>query len=838
MKFSLKWLADFIDTASFFNDPNSLSEALTQAGLEVEAFEDQKSRFQNVVLAELKSVEKHPQADRLTLCEVFDGSKDHSIVCGAKNHKSGDKVVLALPGAVLPGDFAIKKTRIRGVESEGMLASCLELGFEQEEKEGLWILPKEAKTGMALSEYLGLEDVIFDIAVPPNRSDCLSHKGLAREISCLFSIPFSEKKFSIEGTASLSVKKSLKVEVKDNKSCPRYCGRLIEGIQVKESPLWLKERLKSLGLKSINNVVDITNFVLWDRGQPLHAFDRNKIQSLTVDKSQKAEKFLALDENELALTGEELSIRDENRVLALAGVIGGMDSSITEETKNIFIESACFAPEKIRRASRRFGLETESSYRFARGIDITSVQEAMDLACYLIQKEAGGSISEDFYDIYSEQSKPEQIKISLDDLETRLGYRVQSSQFQNWMERLSCKVIPILFENSGSYRREKTEKAKPDQYSNQAADFKVTSPSYRTDLKIKEDLIEEFARLEGYDKIPETLPSLIQQPEDSDSYFLNSQKLIQFLSGKGWLEAVNYSFSDPDYYREFLKEKFFLEGLSENPLNRENNKTAQDKKTFPVDNPISRQFSLMKPLLAPDLMRNIVSNFRHNNKSGQLFELSPVFYQEGEEYKQESHLGLALWGSPVDIWKSKDVPNFYQIKSVLESAFEAFRIKGCLWKNADISFLHPKQSLVLSFKNKILGFLGSLHPKLQQKYKIPLDIALAEIHWGLLDQELKKPLRFKAFSSLPSVEKDLCFVIPPAIAVGDVSREIKKTLGSLCEKIEVFDIYEKQEERFVSFRMYLTPQDKSWTDEQLQDFLNQVIQNAHKKFSIRLKSEI
>ena len=325
-----------------------MAERLTQAGLEVEALEDQKARFQNVVVAQIDSAKKHPHADRLSLCQVSDGSKTYSIVCGAKNYKPGDKAVLARPGAILPGDFKIKKARLRGIDSEGMLASKKELGFESE-GEGIWILPPEAERGQSFAQFMGWDDIFFDIAVPPNRSDCLSHKGLAREIACLFGLSFSESSargLSLKEDKSLSVKQSLPVTVKDPKACPRYCGRLIEGVEIKESSAWLKARLQSLGLKSINSAVDATNFVLWDRGQPLHAFDRDKIQSLSVGCAKGGEKFLALDERELALTEEDLAIKDKNKILALAGAIGGMDSSVTEKTKNIFIESALFAPEK------------------------------------------------------------------------------------------------------------------------------------------------------------------------------------------------------------------------------------------------------------------------------------------------------------------------------------------------------------------------------------------------------------------------------------------------------------------------------------------------------------
>lgn len=803
MKFSLNWLSDFIKTKDFFKEPEKLAERLTQAGLEVESYENQKAQFENVVTAKIESVEKHPQADRLTLCKVSDGSKKYNIICGAKNHKPGDKVVLAKSGAILPEDFKIKKTRIRGIESEGMLASRKELGFESEEQ-GIWILDKETAVGQNLSDFLNSNDVVFDIFIPPNRSDCLSHKGLAREISCLFDLDFSVKNLSLKG-GKLSVKKSLPVEVKDSQACPRYCGRLIEGVTIKESPAWLKDRLKSLGLKSINNVVDITNFVLWDRGQPLHAFDRDKIQSLIIESSKKGEKFLALDESEKILTGEELSIRDKDRILALAGVIGGMDSSITEKTKNIFIESAYFAPEKIRKTARRLGLETDASYRFTRGIDLSAVQEAMDLACVLIQKEAGGVISKDFYDIYNQDTSPrEKIQISLENLESRLAYPVKASQFQNWMKRLGCQI--------------KSSKNS----------FSVVPPLYRLDLNIKEDLIEEFARLEGYDKVPEHLCSLNGQIKNSDPQFLNSQKLITCLSGKAWHQAINYSFCDPEYYKEILNDNLYLEDLIKDS-------GKSNKKSFSLNNPISQKLSLMKPILVPDLIKNVVSNFRHNNKFGQIFELSPIFYQEKEDYKQDLHLALARWGSPLDIWKKQEPANVYYIKSVLKSVFDTFNLKSWSWKKSEIDFLHPGQSLLLTLRKQVVGFLGTVHPQILQKYKIPVDVAVAEIHWGLIAQSEKRALKFKALAPLSTVEKDLCFVIPPSVSVGEVRKEIKKSLGDLCEKVELFDIYDKKGERSVSFRLYFQPKEKSWTDEELQKFLNQVIETMQKKFSIHLK---
>ncbi|MCY4321933.1 MAG: phenylalanine--tRNA ligase subunit beta [Bdellovibrionaceae bacterium] len=826
MKFSLKWLSDFIEVDSFFEDPSKLAVALTQSGLEVDAFEDQKAQFKNVVTAKIKSVKKHPQADRLTLCEVQTDKQTYSIVCGAKNHKQGDNVILAKVGAILPGDFKIKKSRIRGVDSEGMLLNRSELGFDSKD-EGIWILPKNTEIGKSFSELESLDDVVFEITVPPNRSDCLSHKGLAREISALFSIPFSQKDFSFKRADDLSIQKTLSVEVENKQACPRYCACLIEGIKIKESPYWLKKRLKSLGLKSINNIVDITNFVLWDRGQPLHAFDRDKIENIRVALAKK-EKFLALDESEMELTKEDLTIRDKKSVLALAGVMGGLDSSITNQSKNIIIESAFFTPEKIRKTSRRFGLETDSSYRFARGVDSFAVKSAMDFACYLIQKEAGGKISKDFYDLnYLDQTKSS-IKIGLSDLSERLGYSVSAEQFKIWMKKLGCEVsssnvsaqsiVSSLFKNK-NFRENKNLST---------YEFEVTPPSYRSDLKIKEDLIEEFARLEGYHKVPETLPMSLL-PNDSDSEFLNSKKWIDFLSFRSWFQAVNYSFCDPDYYKEFLGKNLYLE-------NTLHIKLDSQKQSFSIDNPISQNFSFMKTLLIPDIVKNISYNFRRNNKFGQIFELAPIFYQKADSYYQEFNLAMGLWGEASDIWRQKNIPNFYVIKSALESCFKVFGLKAYQWEIGQVDFLHPKQTLILKFQKQHIGFVGTLHPSFCNKYKIKSDVALAELNWSILNKAHKKELKFKSFSNLLTVEKDLCFVVPLKVPVNEVQQEIKKSLSGLCEKVEIFDIYTKKDQRFISFRIYLTPKDQSWTDKELQDFLNKAIQSVNKKFAIQLKS--
>ena len=920
MKFSLKWLSDHTQTESFFKDPKQLASKLALSGFEADSIEDLSLRFQNIVTVRIDMVKKHPQADRLSVCKVSTGERVFSIVCGASNPRAGDRAVLALPGAVLSSRLKIKKSRIRGVESEGMLCSKEELGLDPKDPDlptkqtedqtgqnakseqvgGIWLLPPETPIGQSLAKYLQMDDLIFEISIPPNRPDCLSHKGLAREISSLFSLPFFSyqtpplsNSTNLKGTSATSdraetldateqvnskttapnqtdtlldaaafpldkpsketqtdghylqevrklaslkelpsdffnspfpLKKQLPLQVEREQDCPRYLGQAIKGLKVKSSPLWLKLRLKSVGLKPINNVADVTNFVLRDMGRPLHAFDMDKIKGkVSVSLAKKGERFLALDGQEMILKGEELCIRDERGVLALAGGMGGMESSIQEGTKNVFIECALFQPERIRKMIQSQGIDSLSGYHFARGLDFFDLREALHLACLLIQREAGGAISKEFYDISAPAPVQRSIKIHLSDLRDRLGFEVSGEAFKTQMK----KTLSSVYEKEKGQKAESKEQglkkdsppsssfhSKPSVNDNKLPspeEFEVHPPSFRQDLKLKEDLIEEFARLSGYDKIPESLPPTFSPPGTSDPDFLNTLPLVHFLVGKGFFQTINYSFCDPNTYRKFVGERLFLDELlsSSSPCGA--------KKSFSIQNPLSELMSLMKPLLSPDIVQRVIYNFRRENKQGRIFELSPVFYQEeegqqhqqeksrqregqkeqegikqeksqqetqhrespqaknkqGEKatpekttvFKQKQHLGLSVWGQEADMWQNKPLtPNVYYIKSILDALFQAFRLRGLKWEqqsSSSIPFLHPSQTLILKTeKGQGLGFLGSLHPGLLKDLKISSDLALAELDWEQLFQNGRKPFKFRPVPSLSAIEKDLCFVIP------------------------------------------------------------------------------
>lgn len=869
MKFSLNWLNDFVEISDFKSQPEQLANILTEAGLEVEEQVSLADSLQNIIVAQIKTISKHPNAERLSLCEVEEAKgKVLKIVCGATNMKEGDKVVLALPGAVLPGNIVIKTSKIRGEKSEGMLVSASELGLseksedklvngaltnkkdgKEEKSEGIIILSPGAVVGSSYSEEVGLNDVIFDINVTPNRSDCLSHFGLAREISCLLDRPLKESSLYSESSFSEKVfmKKELNLRVEEKNTCLRYCGRMIKGVSIAPSPSWLKERLQRVGLKSINNVVDVTNYILMEWGQPLHAFDRDKIHFVLVDSSIKGEKFTTLEDSVLNLTGKELTIRDypkekensslevlkkSSRAIALAGVIGGKETGISSETKNIFLEAACFSPESVRRTSRQFGLQTESSYRFSRGIDENKVLEILDQAAQLIQKVAGGEISSDFFDERShfpldgekklntqakkgkdsdngyQQAVSSPIQIQLKDLEERLGYTMNVSSFLNWMKRLKCKVV-----------EEKED------------GFLIQPPSFRNDLKIKEDLIEEIGRLEGYDKVPVSVPKKVEAtPKDFDVAYTLVRKIGKILAGRGWYQLLNYSFGEQEFYEDFLKDQKNLYSLGMKAV-------STDHSLVSLENPISLQMAVMKPLLIPDMFKNLVYNFRHNNKWGQVFETAPVFFKEGEDYKQVEHLALACWGRRENLWSGKDCPNLFHLKSVLEYLFRKLNKGKCVWdfNPLSLSFIHPGQLLGIKFQGKLLGFIGTLHPNLKLRYKIPedMDMAVGELYLSSLEEVKDRSIKANSPGDFPAVERDLTFLLPEGLPAMEVAREIKRIAGA--SSVEIIAVYKQKEKRAVSFRLHLIPKESAWTDKALLGIQDRVIEKVGDKFSISLK---
>ena len=806
MKISLKWVQEYIDVEEFFVKPEKLAHLLTRVGLEIEGIEDKSKLFERVQVGCVRKLEKHPQADRLTLCGVDVGQGSLSqIVCGAQNHKVGDKVVVALPGAKIQGT-TIKKSKIRGVESQGMMCSDFELGLS-EESAGIKILPKKASVGTPYAVYAGLDDVVFELNVTPNRADCLSHVGLARELGCVLDRPV---RLPSTDFAPHLIGESIKVELKDSDRCPRYSGRQVKGVKVKESPHWMRSRLEAVGMHSVNNIVDVTNYVMLELGQPLHAFDTNLIEpKIVIDQGVKGEKFQPLSGKEVELSGGELTIRDSQKVLALAGVIGGADSGVVEKTTNIFIESAHFIPKTIRQTSRHFGIHTDSSYRFCRGTDPQGVVYALQRACHLMEKVAGGKVCGDLYDEYPQEIESSCILVRHSCLEERLGYKVVKKEFHSWMKRLGCEVM----ETTDLH----TSLLKP--------------PTYRWDLNMEIDFVEEFARLHGYDKIPEELPALVRPPTDHVHSYKAQRILVDWMCGH-YLQAVNYHFIGEKFLKSFMGDvsKLVPCGFSVDPH------------PILITNPLSEDNNAMRTSLIPGLIKNMLSNYRHGVKYGRLFEVGCTFGHVKGEFTETRHLSLIAWGQKDTLWnRSSQRPVIYDLKSSMESLFLHMKVSSFQWRDLKQTpdFLHPGQWAGLFFEGKMLGYIGSLHPALKQEYKIRQDVAVGEFLLEPLMKNQPKKSRLKEISKYPPVERDFAFILPNNLRVGEIIDHIKKSAGNELQSIEVFDDYRgegvQEDHHSVAFKLLYQDKEGTLSENRLSKLHESVILAVTQKFPARVR---
>lgn len=759
MKISLKWINEFVDIQSFMADPMTLADLLTKAGLEVEEIQNKAKDFQNVVVGLIKVKDKHPNADKLSLCQVeIAGGAVTQIVCGAQNHKAGDKVIVALPGAVLPGNFAIKKSKIRDVESLGMLCSFKELGLA-DTSDGIVILDTSAPTGKNYAEYAGHDDVTFELKVTPNRADCLSHYGLAREIGCLINKPVKKPEVQTKFSSTTTTSKiSLKIENKD--LCPRYCGRYIANVKIGPSPAWLVQKLQAIGQNSINNVVDITNYVMLEMGQPLHAFDADLLagSAVVVRTAKGNEKFKTLKEQEITLKGDELLICDAEKAVALAGVIGGLNSGVSVNTKNIFLESAYFQPMSARKSSRQHGIETDSAYRFSRGVDPSSTLEIMDRAVLLILQVAGGEAYSGQHDVYPMPVIKSAIKISIQTVTDRLGYVADEKLFVQYLQGLQTKVESL---GSGQYS--------------------VTPPLFRFDLSTDMDLVEEYARLHGYEHIQENLPVFRAEPAQHDFKYMESQKISALFRGQSFSQAFNYAFVNEKEESSFIGD---AEALSKLGL-------ATDAAATFLRNPLSEELNSMRRTLSYGLAQNALTNIHSGNATGKLFETGVVFSKVGTDYKESLRAGLISWGDEIGLFKNP-APHLYQVKACVEKLLQNYQISSFTWQQSGKApaFLHTGQFATLIVEGKNVGFIGSVHPGFLSQKKIRCNVAVAEIDLQQLLQGQPRPKKFKSLSNFQPVERDFAFVMDTKTAVGDLIKEVKKVTAANLKQIHVFDIYE------------------------------------------------
>lgn len=790
MKVLLKWLHEFLPSQPTARE---VADALTSVGIEVSEVRYLAEGFEKVFVAEILEARKHPNADRLTLCRVTDGKDTCEIVCGASNFKVGDRAALAHVGTKLSNGMALKATKIRGVSSSGMLCSEAELGLSSE-SEGILILPKDAPVGKPLAEYLGRDDWLLTLDLTPNRGDCLSVTGVAREAAAALNISPKAPSGQGEGPADSPVR----AVVKDPQGSPRYVLRLLESVQVAESPRWVKERLEACGVRAILNVVDVTNYVMLERGQPLHAFDRDKIVgSIEVRRAEEGEKILCLDGAERKLQAGDLVIADEHGPVAIAGVMGGARSAVSAETKSILLESAHFDPISVRRTAKRLNLRTESSHRFERWVDPASVWSASDRAVELFAKVAGAKPVAGI-DVRAQKPVPRKLRMRQHEIERILGVDLKTSG-----EYLARLGLPV-------------EKA--DQ------DWVVEIPSRRPDLEREIDLIEEVARIYGYDKVPSSLTPIDQAPHGNPTYD-KVDAIRDFCRAEGFREIRGYSFADE-------KE---LETFSALHLGA----------PIALLNPLVSEMTRMRQSLIPSLLRAWRTNQFRQSGGGRLFEVARVYGKGSGENKtparEETYLG-AVWGGEAipGFWGAKPrAADFFDAKGFLEGMAEQLGIRSLSFKAEGMpAYFHPGQSAAVFWRDQPVGALGKLHPRIVRQFEVK-EVVVLELQIDPMLPFLFETPRFKPYSSFPTVQRDLAFVFKSGVAWEEVQHQVRELKDPLLKHVELFDVYEgkgiPEGSRSLAFSLCFGA-DRTLTDPEIDASLDKVVKHLETIFGAKLRA--
>ena len=761
MQFSEQWLREYTNPAI---TTEALSHLLTMAGLEVEGLDPVGAVFSKVVIAEILSAEKHPDADRLQVLTVNVGAAEPlQIVCGASNARVGLKAPCALVGAVLPG-FEIKQAKVRGVESFGMMCSETELGLATESA-GILELPADAPVGQDIREFLGLNDQLFTLKLTPNRSDCLSLVGIAREVAALTGAALSLPSFA---NVPASIADSKQVSVADAQACPRYCGRVIKGVNANaQTPAWMVRRLERSGLHSISAIVDITNYVLLELGQPMHAFDANKLNGdIQVRWANQGEEITLLNAQTVKLDKDMLVIADHSGAIAMAGVMGGQSTAVSDTTADIFLESAFFTPDTIVGKGRRFGISTDSSYRFERGVDYLITAQAMERATSLVLEICGGQAGA-VNEVLSALPSRQPTVLRLAKLNSILGITLEES------------LIAKLFDQLGF------------DYKHQAGHFEVNPPSYRFDIEREEDLIEEVARLHGYDNIPAIPPVADLRMLPASESRIAKRVLQDTLVANDYQEIVSYSFVDESWERDLLG--------NADPIK--------------LKNPIASNLSVMRSGLWGGLLDTLVYNLNRQQTRVRLFEIGAIYAKDGKQaYRETTRIsGLAYGDALPEQWAeaARNV-DFYDVKADVD-ALTGGRAQ---YVAAQHPALHPGQCAQVVLDGKAIGFIGKLHPKWQQHYQLAKSAVLFELDLAPLQQGAVP--RYTEVSKFPPIRRDMAVLADEKIAVDDLLATMRKANVEFVTEIALFDLYRGKgvpdHQKSLAFMVLMQDSQKSLVD--------------------------
>lgn len=793
MKFPLSWLSEFIDTGL---TPEQISDTLTSAGLEVDAMERVKASFSGVVIGEILKAEKHPDADKLTIAQLSDGNETVQVVCAAPNCRAGIKVAFAKIGAVLPdGDktFTVKKAKLRNVESSGMLCSEKELLIGEESDK---IIEYTGSLPVGSDLASNYDEIIYEIGLTPNLGHCANIIGIARELSAATGKPLKHPKISVKKESEPDLTNEVKVTVLDTNKCPRYACRLIKDVEIKPSPEWLQNRLNACGIRPINNVVDITNYVLLERGHPLHAFDYNLIKGkqIVVRCAETHSKFTTLDNKERELTNEDLLIWDLEHPVAIAGVMGGLNSEVSDNTKDVLLEAAYFLPSSIRKTSKRLGLMSEASKRFERGTDPNCLNEVLDRAAMLIEEIAGGKVVKGIIDI-KEKSFPEKVvSCRLKRINQLLGTQLSLSEVEEIFKRLEFKP-----------------------HWNGRDAFEVTIPSYRNDVATEIDLVEEVARIYGYNNISTKETRFTSSTIPHAPTFLFDREVRARLISEGLQEFLTCDLIGPS----------ILETIKEPLMSKES--------TVVIKNPTSVEQSILRTSLLPGMLQLVKHNIDHQTKDIGGFEVGRIHYKDGDQYKEQTVAAIVLSGKNIPHhWKDKPTDvDFYQLKGIIESALKELRIPSLTFLESDSSIFHTGRQASIYVGSLEIGSLGEIHPAILRRLDVQQRILYAEFNLHDLMRVRKGEIKIQPLQIYPASERDWTVTLPKTISIQTVMKTINQKSTGLLETVSLLDVYESEkigrDNRNITFRMVYRDANKTIEQESVEKEHWRIVQEVEKE---------
>ncbi|MGE7905203.1 phenylalanine--tRNA ligase subunit beta [Peribacillus sp. NPDC094092] len=800
---SYKWLQDYVDLSGI--NATELADKITKSGIEVEGVEKKSEGLKGVVIGHVIEREQHPNADKLNKCQVDIGAENPvQIICGAPNVDKGQKVAVATVGAVLPGNFKIKKAKLRGEESHGMICSLQELGFEsklvsKDYATGIFVFPNDVKVGKDALEELGLSDEVLELGLTPNRSDALSMLGVAYEVAAILGRevkwPVVEKEEAAEKATDYI---SVKVEAKEDN--PLYIAKIIKDVKVGPSPLWMQTRLMSAGIRPHNNVVDITNYILLEYGQPLHAFDYDRFGSkeIVIRRAKDAEKIVTLDEAERTLTTNHLVITNGIEPVAIAGVMGGADSEVKNDTTNIIIESAYFAGAVVRKASKDHGLRSEASARFEKGVDPARVREAGERAAQLIAQYAGGTVLQGAAEVDELTMEPAVISITLEKINTLLGTSMTASVVESIFKRLQFGVELV----------------------NET--FTITVPTRRGDITIEADLVEEAARLYGYDNIPATLPIGAATPGQLTDYQIKRRKARRTLEGAGLYQAVTYSLTSEEKASQFSLEA------------RESIRLAM---------PMSEERSQLRLSIVPQLLEVVKYNNARQIDSLALYEIGSVFFKRDEHElpEEKEHIAGAITG----LWEShpwqgeKKPVDFFVAKGVIEALFDTLGLADQIsYRQAEINDMHPGRTAEVLLNGEVIGFIGQVHPTVQKDLDIK-ETYIFELSLKALAEAEVAPIAYQTIPRYPSTTRDIALVVDQATKAGDIQDIIEEAGGKLLKEVSIFDLYEgermEEGKKSIAYSLKYFDPERTLTDEDITKAHDKVLEAVKEKAGAELR---